>query len=182
MKEFADTRVGPGKYSVSHNMTERRDDFGVVKIKRPFFEVNPRDQIDERPELHPNFDIDKPNKLVFRYHSPSKDLEPQHTPEKAYFPEKWKFYDYDLDVIREEVAKEITFAKNLSLDTYKDKEEFYNLLVEHNKRQEKRPAVGTYDPERPEAKIEVDFSKAQGRVQFVDDVRETGLIVICRNS
>lgn len=57
--------------------------------------------MDERPLLYPNYDIDKPNKLVFKYHEPSKDLGPQHTPEKMLNPGKWKFYDYDLDAIRE---------------------------------------------------------------------------------
>jgi hypothetical protein len=30
------------------------------------------------------------------------------------YPERWRYYDYDLDVVREEVAKEIAFAKNIS--------------------------------------------------------------------
>lgn len=86
-----------------------------------------------------------------------------HTPEKVKNPEKWRFYDFDLDVVREEVGKEIAFARNLSRDEFKDQEEFFNLLVEHNKRQEKRPVVGQYDPKSQDTQIEVDFSKAQGR-------------------
>jgi len=38
---------------------------------------------------------------VFKYHKPSKGLEPPHTPEKELKPEKWRFYDFDLDAIRE---------------------------------------------------------------------------------
>ena len=34
------------------------------------------------------------------------------------------------------------------------------MLVEHIKRQEKKPAVGTYDPHEPKTKLEIDFSKA----------------------
>jgi hypothetical protein len=99
--------------------------------------------------LNPNFDVNKPNKLVFAYHEPSKDLAPAHTPEKIRNPGQWKFYDFDLDSVREEVAKDINFARNLPIEEFKDKEEFYNLLVEHIQRQDKRPAVGTYDPMSP---------------------------------
>ncbi len=101
LKEFEKTRLGPQTYKVSYNMTERRDDFGVLKIKQPFFEIKEEAIEDDRPELHPNYDFDKPNKGVFKYYEPAKDLEPPHTPEKEHFPEKWRFYDYDLDAIRE---------------------------------------------------------------------------------
>lgn len=50
-------------------------------------------------------------------------------------PGKWRFYNYDLNVVREELAKEITFAKNLTLEQFAEKEDFYALLVEHNRRQ-----------------------------------------------
>ncbi len=65
--------------------------------------------------------------------------------------------------MREEIVKEISFARNLSFDDFKDKEEFYNLLLEHKKRLEKMPAVGTYDPHSPKTKIDIDFSKALPR-------------------
>lgn len=85
--------------------------------------------------MNPNFDHDKPKKLVFQYHEPSKDLSPAHTPESKLNPGKWRFYNYDLNVVREELAKEITFAKNLTLEQFAEKEDFYALLVEHNRRQ-----------------------------------------------
>lgn len=65
-------------------------------------------------DINPNYDFDKPNKLTFAYHEPSKDLDPMHTPDKKLYPEKWRYYDIDLNVVREEVAKEITFARNLT--------------------------------------------------------------------
>jgi hypothetical protein len=53
---------------------------------------------------------------VFKYHEPSTDLEPKNIPESKLNPGKWRFYDFDLDVIREEVAKDITFSKNLTIE------------------------------------------------------------------
>lgn len=58
------------------------------------------------------------------------------------------------------------------------------MLVEHNKRQEKRPAVGQYDPRDPnkENQIEVDFSKARGREDYVDPVSiNVRMTYFCRN-
>jgi hypothetical protein len=63
--------------------------------------------------LNPNFDFDKPNKLVPVFHKPSK-IETAHTPEKIKNPGSWKFYDFDLNAIKEEIGKDITFARNLS--------------------------------------------------------------------
>eukprot|EP00347_Sterkiella_histriomuscorum_P001067 403373456 len=167
LKEFEKTRLGPASYKVSFIQTERRADFGVLKIKEQYV-IKEEEEEDDRPNLYPNYDIDKPNKGVFKYHEPSKDLGPQHTPEKIQNPGKWRFYDYDLDVVREQLAKDIAFARNMSVEEFKEKEEFHDMIVERLKRQEKRPAVGQYDPERPETKIEVDFSKAQGRDPYVD--------------
>ena len=120
--------------------------------------------------LNPNFDFTKPTKMAFAYHEPSKNLSPTNTPDRINNPGQWRFYDYDMGAIREEVAKEITFSKNLTRDQFNDKEEFYQLLVEHNIRQEKRPAVGHYDITIPSSAIEVDFSKAKGRNEYVDPV------------
>ena len=133
LKEFEQTRMGPTSYRISHRITERRADIGIVKIREPIVEEK-EEEIDERPELNPNYDFDKPNKLVFQYHEPSTGLGPQHTPTKDRHPEKWKYYDYDLDVVREEVGKEIAFARGVTLEHFKEKEDFYELLVEHNRR------------------------------------------------
>ena len=81
--------------------------------------------------LYPNYDFDKPNKLVFKYYEPSKDLAPEHTPEKDIFPGRWKYYDFDLNAVREEIAKDIYFARKMSPEKFKQKEEFHNALVEH---------------------------------------------------
>ena len=168
LKEYEETKLGPATYNPAHKLVEPRTDIGIVEIKKP---KSPRNKspAEKVLDINPNYDINKPNKLVFAYHEPSKDLAPIHTPEKIRNPGKWQYYDINLDAVREEVAKEIAFARNLSLEEFKNKEEFFHLLVEHNKRQEKRPVVGQYSPKDQDTKIEIDFSKAQGRTKFVDE-------------
>jgi hypothetical protein len=51
---------------------------------------------------------------VFAYHEPSKGLEPPNVPESELNPGKWRYYDYDLNAIREQIAKDISFARNLN--------------------------------------------------------------------
>lgn len=67
-------------------------------------------------DLKPNYDFTKPTKPAFSMNEPSKDLSPRHTPDRIYNPGNWRFYDVDMGAIREEVAKEITFSKNLTKD------------------------------------------------------------------
>lgn len=144
--------------------------------------VKAKEPTEQILDISPNYDYDKPNKLTFQYHEPLRGLSPTHTPDKVTHPERWRFYDFDLDVVREEVAKDISFARNLSLEEFRGKEEFFNMLVEHNRRQEKRPPVGLYSPRDPFDKpIEVDFSKARGRFEAdlgLDEDREGDVLVL----
>lgn len=112
LKEFESGRLGPASYEPTHELVEARNDKGVLKMRKPTESVE-RDNMEKVLDLHPNFDYDKPNKLTFQYHEPS-NVRPIHTPEKELNPGKWKFYDFDLDVIKEEVAKDINFARNLN--------------------------------------------------------------------
>lgn len=164
--------MGPTSYHPSFRLAEKRADIGIKKIREPYFAIDEEDEgiEDDRPELHPNFDFDKPNKGGFKYHKPLEGLQPEHTPDKLLYPERWRYYDYDLDVVREEVAKEIAFAGNLSLQRFREKEEFHEMLVEHLARKEKRPDIGQYDPQIMDTKFEVDFSKAVGREPYYDEV------------
>jgi hypothetical protein len=139
-------KMGPTSYQPTYRLTERRTDVGIVKARELYFEIKEEDIEDDRGELYPNYDYDKPNKGTFKYHEPSKDLKPLHTPEKELFPEQWRHYDYDLDAVREQVAKEMTFARNLTAEEFKEKEEFHSMLVEHMRRREKRPEAGHYNP------------------------------------
>jgi hypothetical protein len=36
--------------------------------------------------------------------------------------------------VREEIAKDIAFARNLSIEEFKNKEEFHQMLIEHKQR------------------------------------------------
>ena len=172
-------RLGPATYSANYQLVEPRQDKGVPKFWEPA-PAKAKEPTEQLLDISPNYDFDKPNKLTFAYCEPLSGLSPAHTPEKEKHPERWRFYDFDLDVVREELAKDISFARNLSLDEFRGKEEFFNMLVEHNRRQEKRPPVGLYSPRDPFDKpIEVDFSKARGR-DVGDLVRLIERLVLCR--
>ena len=62
--------MGPSSYSLSFKLVEKRDDFGVVKIKEPIHTIKEEDMEDDRPDIYPNYDIDKPRKLTFKYFDP----------------------------------------------------------------------------------------------------------------
>ena len=126
-------RIGPATYDKNYELVEPRADKGVLKIWEPA-PVKVKKPTEQLLDIEPNYDYDKPNKLTFVYHEPSKNISPKHTPDKETFPGVWRFYDFNLDAIREEVGKDISFARNLTLEEFKGKEEFYNMLVEHNKR------------------------------------------------
>ena len=46
-----------------------RTDKGIVKIQEPVA-IKEEDEEDDRPDLYPNYDHDKPNKLTFKYYEP----------------------------------------------------------------------------------------------------------------
>lgn len=98
---------GPGYYDIEHKLTEKRADIGVLRIKEPIEPI--KEEVDARLPLYPNYDIDKPNKLVFQYHEPVKGLSPPHTPDKELMKEHWKFYDVNLNAIRAEIANDLYF-------------------------------------------------------------------------
>lgn len=50
--------------------------------------------------LYPSLEPVKPAIKTFKYHEPT-DIQPEHVPDKALFPEKHKFYDVNLDAVRE---------------------------------------------------------------------------------
>jgi hypothetical protein len=75
-RELEKKKLGPATYEVEFTLTERRPDLGIVKIKLPYNPIKEEDNEDDRPELYPNYDIDKPNRLTFKYHEPVKDVGP----------------------------------------------------------------------------------------------------------
>lgn len=97
-KELLKLRGGPALYEPNFNLTERRPDFGVPKIIKP--SEKKEEEADFQPPLYPNYDIDKPNHLVFKYNKPTEHFPPNPT-HKELYPERWEFYDVDLDAVRE---------------------------------------------------------------------------------
>ena len=102
-------------------MTEKRADFGVVKIHK---HESPEREEDARLDLYPNDNAVKPNKLVFKYTTPV-DHKPKNVPNKELYPENWKYYDVNLDAVREELAKDINFgAKDEDRERFAQRENF----------------------------------------------------------
>ena len=157
-------KVGPATYFVSHDVTEPRQDIGVMKMIR---EHEKLDEFDDKPNLYPDYDYDKTKKLVPVYKQPS-DVRPIHIPDKVINPEKWKFYDPNLDAIKE-VQQQYDFAQNLKLDEFIEKEEFNRDVEEYKRRHEKQPGVYSYDPQEPDTKILYDFGKREPRYKFEDN-------------
>jgi len=93
-------------------------------------------------QLLPEESTQKPNKLVFKYHKPN-EVKTTYPTDKELNPEKWKFYDVDMDAVKEEIAKNVFIGKSAFT------EEFSDLIKERNQRKEKRPEFGTYDPYDP---------------------------------
>jgi hypothetical protein len=119
-KEFDAKKGGPAKYDPLHKLTEKRADIGVVKIQKA--PENTKDEVDDRIDLYPN--AIKPNKLVFKYTVPI-DHKPKHVPDSVLNPETWKYYDVNLDAVREELAKDVNFgAKNENRDDFLERENF----------------------------------------------------------
>ena len=117
--------------------------------------------------MYPNYNVNKPNKLVFKYYQPTEQR-PAHIPDSEANPGRWVFYDVDLDVVREELAKNVYMgAKDETREEFAEREEFQRLLEEHIIRKQKRmPEHGDYEKPHTENEIKganIDFDKQVGR-------------------
>jgi len=92
-------KPGPASHNPDFKLTEKRTDIGVQKFRKPD-PKDKQDEVDDRSALFPNHNAVLPNHMTFKYYEPS-DVKPQHTPEKVKNPGRWKYYDIDLDVVRE---------------------------------------------------------------------------------
>ena len=111
--------------------------------------------------LYPNADAILPNHMTFKYYEPSKDLGPQHTPEKIKNPGEWKYYEVDLNAIKEQVATNVYIGGGLNKEEFEEHEEFLTVLKTYLDRvNNKKPEPGQYDAQKPEKHIaDVDFAK-----------------------
>ena len=162
-KQLDEIKVGPGAYKLSHKITEPRQDIGGVKYVAS---TEHSTSVDDRPALEPDFDYDKPNKGVPLYKPPS-EIEPKNVPDKVLYPEHWKYYDLNLDAIKE-VQQPHDFAQNMKLDEFMSRDQFLKELDEFKLRHEKKPDIYSYDYEQPDTKIHYDFGKLQPRFKYED--------------
>ncbi|CAI2361097.1 unnamed protein product [Moneuplotes crassus] len=162
-KTIETAKLGPGAYKLLHKHTEPRKDAGTVKWVP---EEEKDAKIDERPELEPDFDHDKPNKGVPLYKEPT-DVKPLWTPDKEKNPERWKFYDQNLDAIKE-VQNAMNFAENLSRDDFISKDEYLKDLEKYKERHTKAPDIYSYDYKEKDTKIQFDFGKLEPRTKYED--------------
>lgn len=114
-----------------------------------------------------------PNHMTFKYYEPSKELGPQHTPEKIKNPGRWRFYEVDLDGVREQVARDIYIggAEKLTREAFQDHEDFLKLLQLYIDRvNNKKPEPGQYNVKLPEKHLrDIDFDKMQSREAWLDE-------------
>ena len=54
-------------------------------------------QYDPVIPLDPSVKLIKPKAPEFKFHEPLTDLNPKNPPDELLFPERWNFYDVDLD-------------------------------------------------------------------------------------
>lgn len=80
-------------------------------------------------ELHPNYDHDKPNKLTIKI-MPDTEIKPPNIPDAQLKPEKWEFYDANLDAIKPNPEIH-TFAQNLPLEKQIEKDKENQLREEY---------------------------------------------------
>ena len=141
----------PGTFDPNYKITEKRLDTGVVPLKKPVGKK--KVEVDDRPPLNPSMEAILPNHMTFKYFEESKDIGPKHTPDKVKNPGEWKYYDVDLNAVREQVAQNIYLGgeKDLTQEQYLEKENFLNVLSTYlNRVRDKKPEVGQYDVKLPE--------------------------------
>lgn len=166
---FDNITPGPAAHEISHNLVEKRTDIGIKK-----FEVEnastASESVDDKMPLNPNYDQVRPNHLGITF----KFFEEERFKDK--FDRdggKWKYYDVDLDAIRETLAKDMYIGGSKFLDDpekfaqHKDLIEAITMLREYQNN--RKPDPGKYDPEKPKPHLpDIDFDKMQSRAQYYD--------------
>lgn len=108
--------------------------------------------------------------MAFKYYEPSTDLGPKHMPDSVANPGQWKFYEVNLDAVKEEVANNVFIAGGMNKEDFEEREDFLEVLRTYiDRKNNKKPEAGQYDVKRPEKHVpEVDFQKMQSRVPYED--------------
>jgi len=148
--DVAELKRGPGYYDIKHDLVERRPDIGVLKMQ-DITEKNAREnQMDlankdvfDAP-LDVNYDQVLPRAPAYKIHSPVKLEGPKHIPESKLHPEKWRYYDVNLDAVKPDVP-EAVIAGGLTMEEYRKKEEMFNLFLRQKAKKVKHPEAGQYN-------------------------------------
>ena len=163
--------LGPGKYTPSYKLTEKRSDIDVLT----FIPEKAKEEVkDDRLPLFINENLIKPGIPSILYKPPA-EVAPPHLPDSYFAPEQWKFYDPN-DNLKFDRASEISFAPT-DYESFRDYEEDKKVLARINQRlrgELDMPTVGTYDPDpvtsRPPA---YEFGKATSRdPEYLQDLQD----------
>ena len=156
-RKIEQAKVGPANYDLDFKHVEKRTDVGQVKM---FDSKEPIEHEEQRffTYLNPDYDYDKPGKLVFQYKEPS-NVHPKNLTDADLFPEHWKFYE----VLQKEREPNYTFSNNLEYHKFQLAEEQRSVINALKVLQQKIPEVGQYDPLIPKGHEGVDFSKGVSR-------------------
>lgn len=105
-RELEAMRVGPANYEPEFKLTEARTTKGNVIFRMPIKEEKVEEQ--EGPDFlaQEADEFMKPNKGA-PVMKQSIEHHPAHLPDKHEFPERWEFYDINLNAVREEIAKTV---------------------------------------------------------------------------
>ena len=163
--------LGPGKYTPSYKLTEKRSDLDVL----PFIpEKAKEEERDDRLPLFINESLVKPGipSVVFK---PPAEVAPPHLPDSYFAPEQWKFYDVDGD-LKFDRPSEFSFAPT-DYESFRDYEEDKKVLARINQRlrgELDMPTVGSYDPEPVTARAPAyEFGKATSRdPEYLQDLQD----------
>ena len=91
-------------------------------------------------------------------------------PESKKNPGEWKYYDVNLDAVREQLTQNVHLAGGLGKDEFAERQEYLDVLTTYLARRSRIPEAGEYEPTKPEKHLpDIDFDKMQSRSKFYED-------------
>jgi hypothetical protein len=173
--------IGPGKYTPSYTLVEKRSDIDVL----PFVQTKEKPEIpDDRHPLFINESQTKPGIPGFLYKDPVQ-IVPAHLPDSYFAPEQWKFYDRN-EEIRFDRAPQISFAPT-PYENFPEYEKDQEILARINLKlrgEWNNPTVGSYDPDPITTRVPAyDFGKVTSRdptysEDIQDDDKEGDILIL----
>lgn len=96
-------------------------------------DINREKEHFENDLLFVNMEAVKPKVKGFKYHEPT-DVKPEHIPDKELFKEEHKFYDVDMNVVKENTKKGHDFSQKMGFDEFQEHEEFMRMIRDYYNR------------------------------------------------